>query len=261
MHFTDEARQVGAGVTNAGAGIHKRALESVVNPVMTAVNSCCRLRRNFGFAILSAEDQLEDTLHPEEIRLLPPRACRIKRVEFSLGRVAVRLALKQIGFDNPVPILRGEKGEPLWPDGITGSISHCYPWSIAVVAKSPNHFAIGIDLESTARFQGPDISDLVCRDVERDWARAGCDFQERVAMIFSAKEAVYKAFYPLCHRYIDFKEVELSWSPEDYRFHCRCITALSPSIPLGTACDIYCRCHGGLVFSHSTAYVEEIFSC
>jgi 4'-phosphopantetheinyl transferase EntD len=195
------------------------------------------------------------------MRLLSPRACEIKRVQFTLGRVAARLALKQIGFDNPVPILRGEKGQPLWPDGITGSITHCYPWSVAVVAKSPNHLAIGIDLESVARIKGPDVCDLVCRDVERDWARAGCHFHERLAMIFSAKEAVYKAFYPLCQRYIDFKEVELSWSPEHHRFHCRFIGALSPRILLATLCDAHCRCSGDLVFSLLTVCDEKVFAC
>src|SRR6266704_3331949 len=49
---------------------------------------------------------------------------------------------EHIGFSNAFPILRGQKGEPLWPEGIAGSITHCYPWNVAVAAKCSNPMAI-----------------------------------------------------------------------------------------------------------------------
>lgn len=250
MHLTDDARQVGARLANAQAITHKHALESVVLRAMAAVDSCCpRLGANFGFAILSARDQAPCALHAEEMQLLGPRACEKRRMEFTSGRGAARFALKQVGFENPPPVLHGEKREPLWPAGVAGSITHCYPWSVALVARSSNHLAVGIDLESVARIQDTDISDLVCRDTELHWVRAGYDSRERLAMIFAAKEAVYKAFYPVCRRYIDFKEVELSWVPGQYRFHCESGTEFGASAAPGHPCAIICQRCGDLVFS------------
>ena len=224
------------------------ALEWTVIQTMAAADSSLRLGQNVGLAIVSGEDQASYTLHPEEARILSPRACGRKRVEFALGRAAAHFALKQIGFENPPPVLRGQKGEPIWPDGIVGSITHCHPWSVAVAVKCSNGFAIGVDLETVERIQGTDISDLVCREAELDWVRGG-DFQQRLTMIFSAKEAVYKALYPLCRRYIDFKEVELTWFPEQHRFQSKFLALLGPNVQQGQACAVHCRCHAELVFS------------
>ncbi len=224
------------------------ALEGTVIRAMAAADSSLRLGQNVGLAIVSGEDQASYTLHPEEARILSPRACGRKRVEFASGRAAAHFALKQIGFENPPPVLRGQKGEPIWPDGIVGSITHCYPWSVAVAVKRSNRVAIGVDLETMEGIQGTDISDLVCSEAELDWVRGG-NLQERLTMIFSAKEAVYKAFYPLCRRYIDFKEVELTWFPGQYRFQGKFLAPFGPNLPRGHACAVHCRSHAELVFS------------
>jgi len=215
---------------------------------MAAADSSLRLGQNVGLAIVSGEDQASYTLHPEEARILSPRACGRKRVEFASGRAAAHFALKQIGFENPPPVLRGQKGEPIWPDGIVGSITHCYPWSVAVAVKRSNRVAIGVDLETMEGIQGTDISDLVCGEAELDWVRGG-NLQERLTMIFSAKEAVYKAFYPLCRRYIDFKEVELTWFPGQYRFQGKFLAPFGANLPRGHACAVHCCSHAELVFS------------
>ena len=224
------------------------ALEWTVIRTMVAADSSLRLGQNVGLAMVSGEDQASYTLHPEETRILSPRACGRKRVEFALGRAAAHFALKEIGFENAPPVLRGQKGEPIWPDGIVGSITHCHPWSVSVAVQCSNGFAIGVDLETKERIQGTDISDLVCREGELDWVRGG-DFQQRLTMIFSAKEAVYKALYPLCRRYIDFKEVELTWFPEQHRFQGEFLAPLGPNVQQGQACAVHCRCHAELVFS------------
>ena len=232
----------------AGTRGLKRTLESTVIRAMASADSSLRLGQNVGLAMVSGEDQASYTLHTEEARILSPRACGRKRVEFALGRTAAHFALKQIGLESPAPVVRGQKGEPIWPEGIVGSITHCHPWTVAVAVQCSNGFAIGVDLETKERMQGTDISDLVCREVELDWVRGG-DFQQRLTMIFSAKEAVYKALYPLCRRYIDFKEVELTWLPEQHRFQGRFLTPLGPNVQQRQACAVDCRCHAELVFS------------
>jgi 4'-phosphopantetheinyl transferase EntD len=122
-------------------------------------------------------------------------------------------------------------------------------WSLAIAARSSRCFAIGIDLESLQRIKGPDISHLICRNAELDWVYGGGHFHERLAMIFSAKEALYKALYPIFRRYIDFMEVELTWSPEQGCFQAQLLTARANEFPDDRPVKVYCRRHESFFFS------------
>ncbi|HKW35887.1 MAG TPA: 4'-phosphopantetheinyl transferase superfamily protein [Candidatus Acidoferrum sp.] len=215
---------------------------------MADADSSLNLGESIGLAIISEKDLADYALHPEEVRILSPRAYRRRRADFTMGRAAAHFAMKQIGLENPGPVLRGPVGEPLWCDGIVGSITHCYPWSAAVVVKYSNQVAIGVDLETMEGMQGTDISRLVCRKAELAWVKHG-DFRERLTMIFSAKEAVYKAFYPLCRRYIDFMEVGLAPFPGQCGFQGEFLATLDAGLPKGQRCAVHCRRHGELVFS------------
>jgi 4'-phosphopantetheinyl transferase EntD len=175
-----------------------------------------RLGENASLAVLSSEDMQGYSLHPLEEESLPPRAGPKKRSELAVGRAAVRRALLDLG-EAPFPVLRGEEGDPIWPPEFTGSITHCRAWGAALLIRAGRRFAVGIDLESLEQAATVDISGVVCTRAELEWVRKG-NYHERLAMIFSAKEAVYKALYPFCRRYVDFKEVELSWLPQPYSF-------------------------------------------
>lgn len=224
------------------------SVERVVNGAIADAGSSLRLGENVGLAVVSQKGRPNYATHPEEARILAPRACEKRRVEFALGRAAAHLALKQLGSENTEPILRGQGGEPLWRDGIAGSITHCFPWSAAVVVKGSNDFVIGVDLETMEGIQRTDITHLVCREAELDWVRRG-DFQERLTMIFSAKEAVYKALYPVCLRYVDFKEVGLTWFPEHNCFQAEFQERLRANLLWGEVCTVHCRRYAEMVFS------------
>ena len=224
------------------------AVEWTLIRAMAAADSSLRLGEHIGLGIVSAQDCPKYALHRKEAGILSPRARSRKQIEFASGRAASHFALKQIGFLSPPPVLRGQKGEPLWPKRIVGSITHCYPWSVAVAIRCPNIFATGVDLETTKRMTGGDISELVCGSAELDWVRAG-DAQERLTMIFSAKEAIYKVFYPLYQRYIDFKDVELTWVPTQSCFHAKSLAPFGPSFPRGRVCAVHCGSYTDFIFS------------
>ena len=226
----------------------KRALESMVIHALRGIDDSLHHRESLRFAITHGEDD-DYVLHAEEARLLAPSASKKRLIEWASGRRAAHLTLRRLGFDNPPPVLREAAGEPLWPDGIGGSISHCYPWSIAVAAKCSARLTIGIDLESLVRMARVDISRVACRKAELEWVSAEDDFQGRVGMIFSAKEAVYKALYPLCRRYIDFEEVELSWLREESRFDVDILAPFAASFVPSLMCKVYCRRQANFVFS------------
>ena len=62
------------------------------------------------------------------------------------GRACARKALSEIGCP-PVAIGSGTSGEPLWPIGYVGSISHTDCLAASVVALNPPMLGIGLDLE------------------------------------------------------------------------------------------------------------------
>lgn len=224
------------------------AVEWTLIRAMAAADSSLRLCEHVGLGIVSAEDCSNYVLHCEEAEILSPRACSRRQIEFASGRAAAHFALNEIGTENAFPVLRGQKGEPLWPGGAAGSITHCYPWSVAVAIRHPNTYATGVDLETTERMTGADISELICGSAELDWVRGG-NSQERLTMIFSAKEAIYKAFYPFCRRYIDFKDVELTWVPSQSCFHAKFSAPFGSGLQRGQVCAVHCGSYNAFNFS------------
>ena len=61
-------------------------------------------------------------------------------------RYCARQALGELGVP-PVPILKGDKGEPCWPDGIVGSLTHCEGYRGAAVGRRDEVRSVGIDAE------------------------------------------------------------------------------------------------------------------
>jgi 4'-phosphopantetheinyl transferase EntD len=165
------------------------------------------------FAILAVPDAKPGDLHPQEAALISPSAVASKRTSFTLGRNAAAQALRAIGIDPAPPVLQGKGKNPLWPEQVVGSITHCEPWTICVVAKSSAAKALGVDLEDVRRVQNPDIGEVICTRSEMEWIAGSEDQLGSLIMVFSAKEAMYKAYYPFCRRYFDFTDAELAWDP------------------------------------------------
>jgi len=147
-------------------------------------------------------------------------------------------------------VLKGERGEPLWPKGIVGSITHCGAWAIAAAASSSAAWTIGIDLESTATVPTDGVARLICHDTERRWVVEKGNYAKRLVMLFSAKETAFKALYPACRRFIDFKEVKFTWIPERERFRGELLTSLNPDFARGYEFDVGCILDRDLVLTH-----------
>lgn len=160
----------------------------------------------------------EDTggLWPSEA-LLMSRAVDSRVREFANGRSCARRALSKIGI-KAGPILVGPQREPLWPQGITGSITHCPGYCAAAVALHEETLALGIDAEIDAPLPEGVLS-LIASEREATWLAGRCDATSWGRLLFSAKESVYKALFPLMRRWLDFKEVEINFAPAEQSFH------------------------------------------
>lgn len=130
-----------------------------------------------------------------------------RRREFAAGRAAVREAMRTLGMpDLPVPM--GAKREPLWPEGITGSISHTASCCVAVLARVGTASALGIDLEPDEALDHNLIPEI-CRPEEQEWARLHADPARETRLIFSAKESVYKGQYGLTGTVLGFDDLSV----------------------------------------------------
>jgi len=145
-------------------------------------------------------------LWPEEAKAMS-RAIPKRRTEFSAGRQAARIAMAELELP-PVAIPQGTDRAPIWPKGISGSISHCAQCCIAVVAQTSHYSTLGVDVETTDPLDN-DLIPVVCTPAEQVWLQDAPDFGLAAKMIFSAKEAVYKAQYPLTGKVIGFDAVSL----------------------------------------------------
>ena len=149
-----------------------------------------------------------DQLHTEETMIIS-KAIDKRRYEFSAGRLCAQNALQQIGIDN-CTLTQGENGEPIWPDQITGSISHNNKWAAAVVSTTNDIMAIGFDIETVNRISN-DILKRIITEKEKELLdkNDGQKAQEYAALIFSAKEAIYKALSKLYNKTLRFKDVSI----------------------------------------------------
>lgn len=136
-------------------------------------------------------------------------AVPVRRRAFVLGRLAAHAALRQAGAPL-MPVLAGPDRAPCWPDGFVGSIAHTGDVAVAAAARAADVAAVGIDVERD-RPLALELWDTVATPRERAWldAQPARTRGRRALQLFCAKEAVYKAWYPVGRRVLEFAEVEV----------------------------------------------------
>src|SRR5579863_2967330 len=176
---------------------------------------------------VARQDIPSAALFPEEAALLRG-ATEARQREFATARHCARAALARLGVA-VTPILRGAKHEPLWPEGTVGSITHCRGYRAAAVAFSNNIMTVGIDAEPHGALP-EGVERRVLRDEERRWLAGAPGGIHWDRVIFSAKEAVYKAWYPLEQRWLGFDDAVVSIDPVAGLFHARLLVDCPPSL-------------------------------
>jgi 4'-phosphopantetheinyl transferase EntD len=208
------------------------------------------LRRPVGVGIRRRTAAGPPPLHPLEEGLLGPRAVEQRRVLFALGRAAARDALAEFGVHD-VGIGRGSAGEPLWPPGFVGAISHSSHLAIALVGRRTNYVGLGVDVEDLARRLTVDAARLVCRPAEMAWldVQAVDVASQRLMLLFSAKETVFKATYPIEGVWLGFADAELTWRAERPGFDARLMKSAGAQYPVGFLLEVRCSVIGDQILS------------
>lgn len=152
------------------------------------------------------DDPAAAVLLPEEEAFVA-RAVEKRQREFATVRWCARRALAALGLP-ATAVLPGESGAPRWPEGVVGSMTHCAGYRAAALARAAEVAAIGVDAEPD-RPLPHGVLDAIARDEERTALRALVGGPHWDRLLFSAKESVYKAWFPLTSRWLGFQDVSL----------------------------------------------------
>ena len=137
-----------------------------------------------------------------------------RRREFTAGRACARRAMARAGFQ-PVPVLPGASGAPAWPPGVVGSLTHCDGYRACAIGRAEMFAAIGIDAEPhdalpagvlprvAIESERPALAVLAAQAPGIRWER----------ILFSAKESVFKAWFPATGRWLGFSGAEVALDP------------------------------------------------
>src|ERR1700761_2483557 len=148
---------------------------------------------------------------PEEEPLIA-RSVAKRRNEFITVRHCARIALGELGFP-PEPILKGDKGEPCWPEGVVGSPTHCAGYRGAVVGRAAAVRSVGVDAEPHDVLpQG--VLDAISLPAERAEMKALPNNMHWDRILFCAKEATYKAWFPLTKRWLGFEDAHITFEAD-----------------------------------------------
>jgi 4'-phosphopantetheinyl transferase EntD len=157
-------------------------------------------------AVDTHEELLEVELFPEE-QLAIANSVEKRRREFVTARACARTAFQRLGLP-PHPILNGPRGEPCWPAGVVGSITHCNGYRACALARTSAVLALGIDAEPDAPLPDGVLAQIASAEERTQLAelRRSMPSVHWDRLLFSAKESVYKAWFPLAERWLGFED-------------------------------------------------------
>jgi 4'-phosphopantetheinyl transferase EntD len=143
---------------------------------------------------------------------LGERAVESRRRDFTAGRVCARRALADLGLD-PAPVPSAADRSPVWPAGVVGTITHTKGYCAAAAARADEVRSVGMDAEQHKILDaGVRRLVLLPEEVER-YGRlpAGISWP---ALIFSAKETIYKVWHPVVGTWLDFRDASVEIDPD-----------------------------------------------
>lgn len=147
--------------------------------------------------------------HPEEAAYREERAAVAgaaprRRAEFAAGRASAHAALAALGRDG-LPVGRGTRREPRWPEGVVGSICHAGHLAAAVAAPARQAWGVGLDMEPADSSLDAGVQRLVLTSAERARPRS----PSATTMAFCVKEATFKCVFPATGWLLDFHDVSV----------------------------------------------------
>lgn len=170
----------------------------------SAIDALCFPGIMIGHRLISPGD--EHALLPEEAPAFASSVVKVRRAS-GAARIVARQLLARLGY-RQCALPKAPSGAPIWPAGVVGSLTHDSRVAVAAVGTSRDVGALGIDVEP-AEILPSELLDLVATPQERlkidDDPYGG-------RLLFVAKEAVFKAVYPLDQTFLDHHDVQVDFA-------------------------------------------------
>jgi len=212
-------------------------------------------RASTWFAVEEYRDDMAQALGltlPDTLLQAVPK----RRAEYVAGRVCAMTALRVILPDFAGVITSSADRAPCWPPGLVGSITHTSGFASAAVAPAERARSIGLDAEhflSASAIHA--VRQIAVRADDPTPESVGLPAEVFYALLFSAKESVFKCLYPLVRRIFDFRDVRLDFSPQTQAFSATVLAPLGAEFEgLMSTPGRFAICpplvHTGLVLEH-----------
>jgi 4'-phosphopantetheinyl transferase EntD len=170
---------------------------------------------------------LTSRLYPSEDAAVAGSVTK-RRIEFSTGRYCARRALALLDIV-PGPIPAGPGGEPIWPPGVSASLSHSRNLCAAVAAPSRLAHALGLDLEWINRVQTSLLPHIATpQEVARNRTRIPEAWLP--ACLFSIQEAVFKAYNPVTKVSLHREDIDIDVDGREQTFQATLTDPAHPSL-------------------------------
>ncbi|QGU86910.1 4'-phosphopantetheinyl transferase family protein [Erwinia sorbitola] len=137
------------------------------------------------------------------------RAVKKRRAEYLVSRYCLQQALATWGLASFV-LHNGEDRAPVWPQGISGSLSHTRQRVCALLTRRQD-LLLGVDCERimTAQVASDTHSMLIAPSEKILLEQCDVPFTTALTVVFSLKESLYKALYPQVKQFMDFSAAEV----------------------------------------------------
>ncbi|WP_410809977.1 4'-phosphopantetheinyl transferase family protein [Micromonospora sp. 067-2] len=150
---------------------------------------------------------------------LGERVVQTRRRDFTAGRVCARRAMAGLGLP-PLAVPAAADRAPVWPAGIVGSITHTAGYCAAAAARTTDVRSLGMDAEQHREINAGVRRLVLLPEEEEICARLPSGTSWPV-VLFSAKETVYKVWYPVVGSWLDFHDAQLELNPDAGTFTAR----------------------------------------
>jgi len=187
--------------------------------------------RSLFFTSTTSLRSLDDLPPPE--RQAIATACVSRQREFATGRFCAHRLLSDMGVTCE-EIGQGNNNEPLWPEGICGSIAHTAGACCVIAALTTQYKSVGIDIEKASRPISEPARRMFLNNDEMQCLSAKAGLFKNVHLtVFSIKETIYKMLFPLTKKVIPFSAVSVQPLTDEGSFACRVNIDLSETISAG----------------------------
>ncbi len=141
------------------------------------------------------------------------RSVEKRQADYLAGRLCADFCLRDLGYHQFDLATHAERF-PVWPAGVVGSLSHNSEFAVACTCYERNTNLLGLDIERVLERSEEDIESLskyVLTPPELNYLHSvdTLSFGAILTLVFSAKESIYKAFYPKLRRFFDFDMFEI----------------------------------------------------